>query len=285
MYLYSDLITDLTRLRKRGAKVFSAGRSALGEDIPAFTIGSKPPVVLLHAGIHAREHVTVKLLMRLVRDFVPKHSTLVVVPVANPDGMRIATEGVTHLAPDTRDFSTSLTPDVRTIKCNARGVDLNVNFDARWGEGVQNVFVPSAENYVGPCLESEPETQALVALTRRFRPVVSVSWHARGSVIYWTYGMRPDYEAEFGEMAGKYRECTGFPLLRAEGSVGGYKDWFIASGYGMGLTIEVGSDDLPHHRLYEEFDDILDKTKEVLALVDEHAGIIYRRKVYARSHY
>ena len=285
MYLYTDLIKDLKLMRARGAYVFSAGRSVLGETIPAFTLGSRPPVALIHAGIHAREHVTVKLLMRLARDFCPKHSTMVFVPVANPDGMRIAQEGTAHLNAEQQSFILSLTDDVRTLKCNARGVDLNVNFNARWGEGALNVRHPAGANYVGPYPESEPETLALIALTKRFRPVVSISLHARGSVIYWTFGMRPDYEAEFGEIAAKYQDSTGYPLLRAEGSVGGYKDWFIAEGYGMGLTVEVGSDDTPHHLLDREFNRIYSQTKEVLALADEHAATIYRRRIYGASRY
>ena len=53
-------------------------------------------------------------------------------PLVNPDGVRIAL---------TRD---------KLWKANAKGVDLNVNFDARWGKGRRNVFSPAAENYVGP---------------------------------------------------------------------------------------------------------------------------------------
>lgn len=285
MSIFDEVNLGLERLSTRGARVFSIGRSVLGTDVMAAVIGSRQPVVLMHASIHAREHVTTRVLMRLVRDFSPRHSRLVIVPVANPDGVKIATEGTGFLPDEERAFFDGLNTDLSLIKCNARGVDLNVNFNARWGEGRQNAFSPGAANYVGPFPESEPETRALIHLTQRFRPVVSVSWHARGAEIYWSFGRRADYEADYREMAGKYAESTGYPLREAEGSVGGYKDWFIESGYGMGLTIEVGDSDLDYNATDAAVNHIAERTKEVLRLADEHAGQIYRRRIYGRGPY
>ena len=277
------MLADLDVMKRKGAKVFSIGKSVLGTDIPALMIGRGNPVVLMHAGLHAREHVASKVLMRHARAFQPQFCRMIIVPMANPDGVRIATEGTSFLPQKYRDLMDKIAPDPRLIKCNARGVDLNVNFDARWGQGKQNTFVPGPQNYVGPYPESEPETVALVHLTHRYRPVVSISWHAKGGEVYWRWGRNAFYERDFYEMAGKYAESAGYVLADADGSAGGYKDWFIQQNFGMGLTVEVGKSDLAHHDLYQIEDKIFDETKEFLRLADEHANTIYRRRIYEGS--
>ena len=46
-------------------------------------------------------------------------------------------------------------------KANANGVDLNVNFDAKWGSGESNLTTINDENYIGKHPFSESETKAL----------------------------------------------------------------------------------------------------------------------------
>ena len=269
----------------RGVNVTTAGYTPLGHGIPLITLGKGGhPAVLVHASIHAREHITSKLVMALAEGFTPKNATFYILPMVNIDGVRIATEGVEWITDDeTKALINHLSPDPRLYKANARGVDLNVNFTAGWGEGKSNVTVPSSESYIGPYPESETETQALVSLTKAVRPVLSISYHAKGEVIYWRYGSDPCYEKRFYEIAGKYAESTGYSLVSGEGSSGGYKDWFIEEGFGLGLTIEVGDDRFPHPYPYSEFENILTKNREVFYLADEHAGKIYRDTLYGRS--
>ena len=52
--------------------------------------------------------------------------------------------------------------DFSLWKANARGVDINVNFDADWGEGRYNLTYPSSANYIGKDANSEEETRAIV---------------------------------------------------------------------------------------------------------------------------
>lgn len=282
MYLYGDLIKDLMRLSARGVEIREIGYTHLGHAIPMIRLGRGGyPAVLVHASVHAREHITSKLVMALTEGFQPTHSTFYILPMVNIDGVRIATEGLNWISSEfTRRYISALTPELPLFKANARGVDINVNFTAGWGEGKGNKNYPSSSDYVGPYPESEAETQALVRLTRAVRPVLSISYHAKGEVIYWSYGSRPLYEERFLEIAGKYAESTGYELAVAEGSAGGYKDWFIEEGFGLGLTIEVGEDRFSHPYPYEDFDNVLKKNEEVFYLADEHAGKIYRDAVY-----
>ena len=62
---------------------------------------------------------------------------------------------------------------------NARGVDLNRNFDIAWEElpVPQDVVVPWDYNYKGACAASEAETQVIQGIIDRYRPVCVIDYH------------------------------------------------------------------------------------------------------------
>ena len=71
-------------------------------------------------------------------------------------------------------------------KSNARGVDLNHNFDALWTNTSSNWMLPSFSGYKGLTPVSEPESQALVNLMNSNYPWAAVlNYHSMGKVIYW----------------------------------------------------------------------------------------------------
>src|SRR5690606_29779098 len=93
--------------------------------------------------------------------------TVVVVPLVNPDTNDRVVGGME-------------TGDVRAIwrRTNLRdggGVDLNRNFDNRWGAGSD---VPGARRYRGPAPASEPEVQAVQQLGQALRPAAVYDLHS-----------------------------------------------------------------------------------------------------------
>jgi hypothetical protein len=62
---------------------------------------------------------------------------------------------------------------------NARGVDLNRNFDCAWSrfDAVQDVCVPWDYNYKGTRAASEPETRIVQGIIDRHRPVCVIDYH------------------------------------------------------------------------------------------------------------
>ncbi|NWG15234.1 MAG: succinylglutamate desuccinylase/aspartoacylase family protein [Chloroflexi bacterium] len=201
-------------LAARPRPVFTIGQSAGGQDILAWRFGSGPRTLLLVGGIHAGyEANTISLLNELAAHFegspgdVLPGMTLVLVPVANPDG-----------------FAQGQVTDGRF---NANGVDLNRNWGCEW----------SAQAYwrnrqVNPGSEpfSEPETRALAALAGELNPAAVIFYHSAangvfagdcpGSGISWT-------------LAGVLGEAAGYPYgqpFTAYIVTGTAPNWFDGQG-------------------------------------------------------
>lgn len=233
-------------------------KSVLGREITLFHFG-KNQKTLLVGGIHAREWITALLLTALAeKEGESAEYGFDLAPCLNPDGMSLCLDG-TSSVPD-EDLRRNLlklnggSDDFSQWKANASGVDLNVNFDADWGEGRYNVTEPGAANYIGrePC--SEPETAAAVALLGRGYSLVA-SYHSLGEEVYWGYESNFRHYAE----AKEYASYVGYALKRSENSSGGLKDYYAMNYPGLGLTVEVGDEREGHPYPEEKLDSLVKK--------------------------
>lgn len=202
-------------------------------NLPIYSFAVKKtarPIILVQGAIHAREYVTAKVILSLAKDFNKKANVgkVYFLPITNPDGVKIA-----------------LYKDGK-YKANAHGVDLNVNFPAKWGKGKSNVFVSGAENYVGETPLSEPETRALCDFTIKVKPDMTISYHSKGEEIYFEFNQRGKRLERDFYLASIASKITGYPIKSTKGSCGGYKDWCVQKLKIPALTIEVGDDRLSH---------------------------------------
>ena len=188
------------------------------------------PLVLVQCAIHAREFITAKFCVREIEDFLEHGKTgqAVFIPCVNPDGVIIS---------ETAD---------PLYKANANGVDLNVNFDARWGTGVKNVKERGAENFTGDFPFSEPETRALRDFTLLLRPDMTVSYHTKGEEIYYRFFQTGKILSRDRRLAKIVEKKTGYKIVDIKGSAGGYKDWCVEKLEIPAITIEAGSDEFSH---------------------------------------
>lgn len=198
------------------------GYSLCGREIFAFHKGSDygRQFIAVYA-IHGRERITASLALCHLKRRV--YCGGWIIPLANPDGAAIS---------ETRD---------KLWKANARGVDLNCNFDAKWGTGVKNTKKAGSENCIGayPC--SESETAALVRFTQRIKPFTTLSFHTKGGEIYW------EFEGLGDEVGARViASTTGYEVKKITGSAGGYKDWCISALGIPAYTVECGRDSLVH---------------------------------------
>ena len=161
---------------------------------------NKKPVVLHTGGVHAREIANPELLLRWGTKLLEGYGTdaqatamldtrvIDLVPLVNPDGHDIVTDGFAHGA-DARIWQ-------RKNARPAGGVDLNRNFRWNWN-GFGTSRDDDSDVYRGPSAASEPETQAVQTVMEKARPNLYLDWHSfSGLNLYpWgdTFGKAPDH--------------------------------------------------------------------------------------------
>ena len=272
MFGYKDLLHEVQLFCRNGVETGIVGESELGQAMPYIFVGNKNGnYMIVQGAIHAREHLTALLVVDLAKHLVknknlPLFGGIFFVPMVNPDGVRLCQEGVGFVHNKERKsnlLAINGSTDFSLWKANIDGVDLNVNFDARWGEGKQNGFYKSSQNYVGKTPFSARETRALARFTKQIKPCVTLSYHLKGEEIYWEFGQtshRRYRDKRYAEAIARY---TGYKTVSLEGSVGGYKDWCIEQFKIPAYTIEVGNDAFPHPFPYEEFPTILRQNEDL----------------------
>ena len=244
MYVYDDLRKDCCRLCKAGVVCGSIGKTACGNHILCFHVGKESgPQIIITGGIHAREWVTALLVVRQAYAY-RKDSDLGIffVPMVNPDGCTLAQSGC-NVFPEHAQNLLKLNggnDNFSMWKANILGVDLNCNFNARFGTGKGNTSILGAESCVGNYPESELETAALVQFTRAVKPVMTVSYHAQGREVYYEFGQTGDALSRDRRIAKSVADYLGYKLVDGDlGSAGGYKDWCVQELHIPAITIEI----------------------------------------------
>ncbi len=241
------------------------GKSLTGRKLVAIKLGEGKPVGIAQYALHGREYITAKLALHHYATGGIKGSCWIL-PLTNPDGALLSQTGVASVADKwgKRLIQINGGTDFSLWKANARGVDLNVNFDALWGCGVKNLRYPNAENYIGTKPFSEPETQALKAFTEKIKPDYTVSYHTKGEEVYWYFHQSFRDCLRDKALALALCETTGYKLAYAKGSVGGYKDWCIRRFGIPSFTVEAGAESWAHPITETELPRILDRNERAL---------------------
>lgn len=292
LYTYNAMQSDLSRLESRFPEVpivvDSLGQTLDEREVYHVLIGeeSADKHVLITGAIHAREYITAQLVMRQMLDLCDHYSEYVemnpsvafhFVPMINPDGVTLSQVGLGGMKLDTtkqtllqiaqNDSAENLGYYWTHWKANARGVDLNRNFDALWENFTTGMKGPSSLRYKGTEPHSEVESKALVDLTERFGFTVTISYHTQGEVIYWYFGQSDAFLEQNRKLADLGSRCTGYPTVEEyhvlDGS--GYKDWAIQKKRIPGLTIEVGHGNNPVP--YDQMGGIWDQNKNLIPML------------------
>lgn len=177
------------------------GTSVQGRPLTALILdnGAHPSAntTLIFGGFHGDERSTPAVIANL-RSFLRRNPSrwqgrVILVPCANPDGWQART------------------------RVNARGVDLNRNFPAGW-----RCAAPADRYRPGPHAASEPETRAMMALIRRYKPAKVVSLHSPLHCLNPT-GSLGQAMAEAMHQFNHYpvRDDIGYPTPGSLGNYGG----------------------------------------------------------------
>ena len=256
------------------------GNSFLGREIYAVKIGEGLPVGIAQYAIHGREFITAELALAHYHRGIYQGSVWLI-PLANPDGALLSQCGLGSVgASELRKRLLAWnhgSEDFSLWKANARGVDLNVNFPARWGKGAKNTRMAGAENYIGAHPFSERETQALRDFTLKVKPNYTVSYHTKGEEIYWYFYQSLRTCPRDKALAEVISVSTGYSLGDAGESAGGYKDWCIQRLNIPSFTVEAGKEELSHPIREAGLTDIIEKNKNALYDVSKAYGRLWAK--------
>ena len=251
---FEELNNQITGLSSNpNLDFFVVGYSTLGQPIYGVHLGNYTgKQIFIEAGIHAREYPSSLVVIKMIEYMSTQNLNggVYVVPLSNPDGARIVLDGIDWIqCQKLKDYLLNIndgSTDFSQWKADAMGVDLNVNFDALWGEGTQNVFCPAPGNFVGFYPESEREVRELIDFSYRIRPDLTLSYHTKGDVIFYGFELLSESElTRDREIADFISTINGYTPTQTVGSVGGYSDWASEYLKVPAYTIEVAPASAP----------------------------------------
>jgi len=188
--------------------VSTIGYSVEGRAILAYTFGSGSKTILYTGSIHGSELSANALMLAWIDELetnarsIPSGTQIVVVPAVNPDGV----------AADRRN--------------NSNNVDLNRNFDTSdWQTDIVSPTNQPIPGGGGATPMSEPETQAIAALTTSLMPRLTMSFHSQAGYAIANQGGDSDaLAATYAQMTG-YQDMTGNGGAFDYSITGTYDDW------------------------------------------------------------
>lgn len=251
------------------------GTSILDRAIPILHIGKGKRRILYVGAHHGMEWITSLVLMHFCEDLCKAIEakervcgiypcdllsgyTISILPMLNPDGVEYQIHGVKDDNP-LRERLLEMNggdSDFSFWQANARGVDLNHNYDAGFEEykkmeREEGIKKGAPTRYSGECAESEPEVAALCNFIRFSSPWRGVmTLHTQGEEIF-----APTCKEKSSKVtARRLSELTGYRLSRAEGlaAYGGLSDWCTEKLSVPAFTMECGrgKNPLPTTQLY-----------------------------------
>ncbi len=260
------------------------GKSLCSRNIDCLQIGTNKNMVLWVGAFHGMEWLTSFLLLKFLKNFCfnieyskeifginiknrINEKGLCVVPCLNPDGVEISTQGCESAGEYKESVVANSKGNTSDWQANARGIDLNHNYNADWLElhlleAENGITGPSKTRYGGELPESEPETISLVNLCKIYNFEHAIAFHSQGEEIYWKYGNKIPEKSEI--LARIFALSSGYKLSEPEGLAvgGGFKDWFILEFNKPAFTLEIGKGKNP--LMFSQLDSIYKKVENMM---------------------
>lgn len=235
-------LADLAAAHPDIVSLFPIGKSVEGRDITAVRFhmksddGKTKPGIAFLGAHHAREHLSTEIPLLLAQWLGDNRETpevrrlletrdVYVIPMINPDGVEY-------------DIATGRyrwqRKNMRKNGNGTVGVDLNRNYDFRWGgEGASGN--PGASTYRGPSAFSEPESQAVRDFLTSHKNIrIVVSYHTFSELILYPWGGLREPLSDgralgaFKAMADTMAGWTGYRPMQSSGlyvATGDTCDW------------------------------------------------------------
>lgn len=265
------------------------GSSLLGRSIPLVKLGNEHAKnAVMYVGTHhAMEWITTVVLLRFINEYcelMKKGSSVAnismeslynsrliyIIPMLNPDGAELQINGINTAGPmaDRLYRMNGGSPDFTHWQANARGVDLNHNYNAGFAdykrlERQAGIMGGAPTRYSGEFAESEPEVGCLCNFVRFNSDIkAALTLHTQGEEIYYTAnGKTLRKSKNIGSLIAK---MTGYTLSEPEemASYGGMTDWLVGELEKPSFTIECGKGTNPLP--VEDYFEIYTRLRELL---------------------
>lgn len=264
---YTEMMSALYEITRKHScvRLSYLGNSILSRPIPLITIGDKGAkgAVLYVATHHATESLCTSVMLEFINEYAcaieenkrvsQLNSRLLyetrkfyIIPMLNPDGVEYRRHGIDTQSPLYERIMKITNGDFSAWNANARGVDLNHNYDAYFYEykTIEKIkeITQGPSKYSGEAPESEPEVKALCSFIRYRSDEIKgvISLHSQGEEFYYTSrGMCPK-KSEF--VARFVARMTGYiPAIPNDtAEYGGLTDWLIKEMDIPAFTLECG---------------------------------------------
>jgi hypothetical protein len=234
--------------------IFSLGTSYEGRDLIGVRLSDDATDNLSEPGVfyvgqhHAREHLTVEVVLSIMHMFLekPQVSNLIhtrqiyIVPSLNPDGSEW-------------DIHTGQYLWWRKNTQPPNGTDQNRNYDYRWGCCGGSSGDQYDETYRGPNAFSTPEDTAMQTFMLAHPNITTgISFHSNAELILYPYGytfqdipsdMTVNDHHTFQAMGQKMQQTVGYPAVQSSDlyiTDGDWNDWMYGQLGKFPFTLELG---------------------------------------------
>lgn len=228
------------------------GQSVQGREIKAYRFGTGEKSVVLVGALHGGyEWNSALLSYELIDHFkanpaiIPSDLSVVVIPVANPDGLtKVLGTAERFAAADAPQFDfadeVKFSDPVVAGRFNANSVDLNRNFDCKWQpKAVWRDYSTKA----GSAAFSEPEAAALRDFFLSEKPAGVIFYHSASNGVYTSYCGQADPLPGTVELLSAYASASGYPRYDSYPYyevTGDAADWLSTKGI-PAVTVELAT--------------------------------------------
>lgn len=254
IYTYNEILNQSIKLSKLYPRLISLshiGKSHDNREIFMIKLGKGDKGTLNISGVHGRESVNPTVLLCIIEYYVNRYYSmgdallddysLYFIPLLNPDGYVIATEGYFFInSVEYKTISKNTVIDSVSYKFNANAIDINRNF--------------ASESYVqtevSGIADTEPETKALINVCKQYDFMGMTDFHSRGeSIFYHRQAMDYEYNKRQFHIACELAKYSGYKLYTVnqenpDGLSGGNTVNFFSEVYHRpAITVETIPDD------------------------------------------
>ncbi|WP_409296001.1 M14 family zinc carboxypeptidase [Peribacillus sp. SCS-26] len=262
-YTFSNMITDIYKLKNAYpglVQVKVIGKSEFGRNIYAVGLGKGKAQAFINGSHHAREWLTTNLNMYMIDKYASAYvngssikgynarsvlnaSTLWFVPMVNPDGVTLQQKGLTAFPASYHSTLIKMnggSKNFKRWKSNAKGVDLNRQYDAKWA-GTDSPSAPYYRDYKGTAPHTAKEVKAVLSLVNSKDFDMALSYHTSGQILFWNYEQSGTRKTRDYNLAKKLNSLTGYRLYTPTdfSNAAGFSDWFSRKKLRTAFTVEI----------------------------------------------